>query len=55
MYLHIKVEHVLKVDKLNTLTDLSHKNGTGSLCQNKVIVNDSLEEFTSFDPASIII
>lgn len=41
------MEDVLGVDEFDAFTDLPNKDGAGPLAQHKVVVNDTLEQFTS--------
>ena len=51
LYLHVEVEDVLEVDKLDALADLAHENGAGSFRQDEIVVNDPLKQLAAFDPA----
>jgi len=39
----------LWVDVIKAFADLSHKDSTGLLSENKIVVNDPLKQLASFD------
>jgi len=45
------MEDALQMHKLYAFTYLAHKNGTGSFSKNKVIIDDSFKQFSTFNSA----
>jgi hypothetical protein len=50
-YLHVEVDDVLGVHKVDALANLAQEYRASLLCEHKVVVYHTLEQFTAFDPA----
>ena len=54
IHLHVQVEYVLSVHELNPFANLSHEYCAASLRQQKIIIDHTLEQFTTLNSAIIV-